>query len=284
MEVVQAATPSVRILAFRRDAPAPNEVLCVDIRIHHEDDDGVTLSGTGDPTTIAGTVDEARADGALCGSGVIGGADAIVFHGVCDPSVPNTATMWIEGLYRDGQLAPARDHINPCAYSGCPIRFFCPSFGEPEVTVDFNLDTSPAKHLGFVDVAFRGTPPEGASSVCLAMRLVDSGGNVVWTLGDEGGSQGGECAPYWDLGGSDSWFMWCDADAPELVLSAWVPRVLFPADVPESDRLWSNPCPSPTTGSGPADWNGGCEVRAACLENVDVPMSIDADLRVGTRP
>jgi len=44
--------------------------------------------------------------------------------------------------------------------------------------------------------------------------------------------------------------------------------------VPTAERVFANPCPQSGEGDM-AGWTGGCELRATCVENMDVEVLFD---------
>lgn len=270
------------IVVQRAGVPAGIEV-CADFRIEHAQDDFAVLAATGDPETAAATVEEARADGAICGSAAVDEED-LVFRGACDPSAPNAVRVWIEGEYVDGARHP--NARLSCA-DGCRITFDCSPSGEPESVTVVDIDAFPDTTLGFFDVNVAAVMPPGASDVCIDVRVTDQDGEVAWSAGNPSGLdvQASEAlcsSRYGNGAGALSFVAPCDAWATSHTVTLWVKSVSFDPSIPIEGRAWVNPCPEERSPAYADRWRGGCSFTLSCVDQERVRTDIQLDLVHGT--
>lgn len=267
------------------DAPARTEI-CADFRIERAQDLAL-LSSTGNPETIAKTVTQARADGAICGAMGAAG-EAVVFRGLCDPTTTNAVRLSLEGIYVDGERLETSDLT--CGV-GCRRTFYCDADGSletPDTDFTFDLDVFHDAHLGFVDLSLASLFPPGATGACFDVRATNARGTATWYAGNptvhDARAVGSLCASaVGDGPRAPSALIPCDTRAPDYTITVWVKDLTFDAAVPKSERQWASPCAVASRGIRPGSWDGGCDFRVRCAEGESIPLDIAIDLQTGAR-
>lgn len=287
LELNQDGPTPMAVIVVRNLAGAPARTeICADFRIERAQDLAL-LSSTGDPETIAKTVTQARADGAICGAMGAAG-EGLVFRGLCDPTTMNAVRLSLEGIYVDGERLETSDLT--CG-AGCRRTFYCDADGSldaPDTDFTFDLDVFHDAHLGFVDLSLASLLPPGATGACFDVRATNARGTTTWYAGNptvhDARAVGSLCAPaVGDGPQAPSALIPCDTGAPDYTITVWVKDLTFGVAVAESERQWANPCAVPSGGIRPGSWDGGCDFRVRCAEGQSIPLDIEFDLQTGTR-
>lgn len=194
----------------------------------------------------------------------------------CPPGQGHELALTLTGLFDADGAAVETAFQSPCTEeSPCTLSFDCVE--GVETTVDFNLVIMPNSNQGFFDISAALPEEHRFGETCFVFRVVkgEAGGELVSASDIVCSSE------YGGGSGATTYIMPCNADAPENTLTVWLERAVFRSGV--ADPSFVNPCPVPAdAATSPVEaWTGGCNVKAACLENQDTPIKYELD---ATRP